>query len=59
MTKYKFTISMECDVLVEADNKEDARMQVINNMNNGNYDQLMNPDASAYIDEGKKVSEDE
>jgi len=59
MVKYKFNIQMEADVEVDADNIEDARMEVINNMENGLYDDDLSPDASAYVDDGIEVKEDE
>jgi len=59
MVKYKFNIQMEADVEVDADNIEDARMKVINNMENGLYDDDLSPDGSAYVDDGIEVKEDE
>ena len=57
MNKYKFNISMDCNVEVEAENAEDARMKVINNMDNGDYDHLLEPDGSAYVDDGLELEE--
>ena len=57
MNKYRFNISMDADVTIDAENKEDARIQVINKMDNGDYDQLLCPDASAYVDDGYELEE--
>ena len=48
---------MDCNVEVEAENAEDARMKVINNMDNGDYDHLLEPDGSAYVDDGLELEE--
>ena len=59
MTQYKFNISMDCNVVTEANNAEDARMKVINNMDSGDYDYLLKPDGSAYVDDGLELETDE
>ena len=55
--RFRFNISMDADVEVEAENAEEARMIVINNMEAGKYDSDLEPDASAYVDDGIEVSQ--
>jgi len=49
MSKFRFEIQNCIDVEVEASNKEDARMQIINNLNNY-ADQMV--DGSCYVSDG-------
>lgn len=54
MPRYRFEIHGSTDVEIEAKNREDARMQVINKLENGDYnDQLSN--ASAYVSDGDEI----
>lgn len=52
MVKFKFQIQNCIDVEVDADNKEDARMIVIENI--GDYAEQM-VDSSCYVSDGKEV----
>lgn len=47
--KFKFEIHASKEVLIEAENKEDARMKVINNLENLSHD-IVN--GSTYVDDG-------
>jgi hypothetical protein len=59
MSKYKFNISMDADVIIEAENKLEARQKVIELMDRGEYNNLLIPDASAYVDDGLQLKEKE
>ena len=55
--KFKFNISTDADVIVESDNIEDARMVVINNMEQGKYDENLKPNGTSYVDDGVNLDE--
>jgi len=55
MKKYKFEIQQLIKVVVEADNKEDARSTVCTNLEDGNYDLELRWDC--YVSDGEEVKE--
>lgn len=56
MTKYRFEIHGSTDVIVEADSRDQARMQVIHELENGDFDSaLTGPDC--YVSDGDIVED--
>ena len=53
--KFKFEIHASKEVLIDAENKEEARMKVINNLENLS-DDIVN--GSTYVDDGTDVTDD-
>ena len=52
MTKFRFEIQNCIKVIIEADNKEDARMQIIENMDNYAHEMI---DGSCYVSDGERI----
>ena len=52
MTKYKFEIQNCISVIVEADNKEEARMKVITHLDDY-ADEMV--DVSCYVSDGREI----
>lgn len=56
MTKYKFEIQNLLTPIIEANNKEEARLILINNLQN--YAEQM-VDGSCYVSKGKEIKGDD